>query len=398
MILKYSNIDPEKSSKDEIIEEIKRLSKIKDDNENLQMALKIFINSAYGAIGNQYFQCYNTDVAEAITAQGQDLLIYAMKSINKYFKDHWHKDTKLHSIMGITVSSQVINDVTVYGDTDSVYVSFEEVYKTVDVWHNEKYDPIKFIQLIYKNRLNEYFIKTHEMYAKKWNTENLHDFELEAISYSGIWLAKKKYVLNMAWKDGGKDGIYFEPQKKIYTKGIETSQSSYPQFARDSIYNLIKYIFDNGKDFDITVFMNKIKSIKSNFKLQNIENISLSRSLNDYEKYVLNDRSGLQLESKCPIQIKAAAIYNFKLNSSKYKNKYNLIKSGNKIKYYYVKGQSKDWEVFGYIQGNYPIEIAPDFDYDTMFEHCILNPINRFMDVIGKVKIPSNLVFTKSLW
>ena len=106
----------------------------------------------------------------------------------------------------------------------------------------------------------------------------------------------------------------------------------------------------------------------------------------------------MQLESKCPIQIKAAAIYNFKLNSSKYKNKYNLIKSGNKIKYYYVKGQSKDWEVFGYIQGNYPIEIAPDFDYDTMFEHCILNPINRFMDVIGKVKIPSNLVFTKSLW
>ena len=173
MILKYSNIDPEKSSKDEIIEEIKRLNKIKDDNENLQMALKIFINSAYGAIGNQYFQCYNTDVAEAITAQGQDLLIYAMKSINKYFKDHWHKDTKLHSIMGITVSSQVINDVTVYGDTDSVYVSFEEVYKTVDVWHNEKYDPIKFIQLIYKNRLNEYRVLKYYSDMHKAQNENI---------------------------------------------------------------------------------------------------------------------------------------------------------------------------------------------------------------------------------
>lgn len=120
MNLKYCNIDPEDSSIDEIKQEIIRLKKIKDDNENLQMALKIFINSAYGAIGNQYFQCYNTDVAEAITTQGQDLLMYAIDSINKYFKEEWHLDVELHDKIGIRVLHQLTGNAVKYGDTDSV--------------------------------------------------------------------------------------------------------------------------------------------------------------------------------------------------------------------------------------------------------------------------------------
>lgn len=398
MKLKYCNIDPNNSSIDEIKQEIIRLKKIKDDNENLQMALKIFINSAYGAIGNQYFQCYNTDVAEAITTQGQDLLMYAINSINNYFKEEWHLDKELHDKLGIKVLHQLTGDAVKYGDTDSSYVSFEEAYDSVIEWKNGKIDPIEFIRLVYKHRLNDYFIKMHEKYAKKWNTENLHEFEMESISYAGIWTSKKKYVLDMAWKDGGENGIYYKPQQKIYTKGIETSQSSYPTFARESLFSLIKFIIEKGKNFDTTVFMNKIKALKSDFKLQNIENISLSRNVNDYEKYVLNDRNGLELESKCPIHVKAAAIHNYKLNNSKYKSKYNLIKSGNKIKYYYVKDESKSWEVFGYAQGNFPAEIAPNFDYDLMFSNCILDPINRFMEALGKPKIPYNLVSVKTLF
>lgn len=121
MNLKYCTIDPENSSIDEIKQEIIRLKKIKDDNENLQMALKIFINSAYGAIGNQYFQCYNTDVAEAITTQGQDLLMYAINSINAYFKEKWHIDTELHDKLGIRVLHQLTGDAVKYGDTDSIF-------------------------------------------------------------------------------------------------------------------------------------------------------------------------------------------------------------------------------------------------------------------------------------
>lgn len=117
MNFKYCQIDPNTASISELKEEIQRLTKVKGDFENLQMALKIFINSAYGAIGNQYFQCYNPDVAEAITLQGQDLLKNAIKHTNNYFKNIWHKDKELHSKMGITIKGQVVKDVVVYGDS-----------------------------------------------------------------------------------------------------------------------------------------------------------------------------------------------------------------------------------------------------------------------------------------
>ena len=285
----------------------------------------------------------------------------------------------------------IANDILIH-NTDSEYISFEEVYKSVDSWE-EKHDPIEFIKLIYKHRLKEYFDVMHERYAAKWNTTNLHEFELEAISYAGIWLAKKKYVLDGAWKAAGKDGIYFEPQTKLSPKGIEIAQTSYPKFVRDSIKDLIDYMFVHGKELDMTDFMSKIKKIKERFKLENIENISLLKNVN-----VLNDRNGLELVPKCPLNVKAAAIHNYLLNNSKYKSKYNLIKAGSKIKYYYVKQQSKEWEVFGFIPNEFPMEIAPQYDHDLMFEKCILDPINRFMEALGKTRIPNNLVFVKALW
>jgi len=119
MKFNYCKINPDTATKKELEKEINRLNHLMHDYDNTQMALKIFINSAYGAIGNQYFQCYNPDVAEAVTLQGQDMIKYAKAHVNKYFKDYWHKDKKLHDKIGITVIGKVLNDVVIYGDTDS---------------------------------------------------------------------------------------------------------------------------------------------------------------------------------------------------------------------------------------------------------------------------------------
>ena len=76
-------------------------------------AIKILINSVYGAFGNQYFYFFNIDIAQSITLQGQDMIKFANKAINFYFKERWHLDTKLHKELGI--DSYVVNKVKILG-------------------------------------------------------------------------------------------------------------------------------------------------------------------------------------------------------------------------------------------------------------------------------------------
>jgi len=74
---------------------------------NFQLVRKIQLNSAYGAIGNQYFRYYSTELAEAITLSGQLSIQWIGQELNKY----------LNKIIGTTDVDYVIAS-----DTDSVYL------------------------------------------------------------------------------------------------------------------------------------------------------------------------------------------------------------------------------------------------------------------------------------
>jgi len=115
---KYAKLTNEPTHK-EIDKEIKRLQRLANTYNNEQMGIKIFINSIYGACASVYFVCYNPDLAEAITLQGQDIIKFSALVLNKYFKEIWHKDKKLHEKLGLTKVEKVEHDVSVYGDTDS---------------------------------------------------------------------------------------------------------------------------------------------------------------------------------------------------------------------------------------------------------------------------------------
>ena len=67
-----------------------------------QGAIKILINSIYGAFGNKWFYFYNPDIAQSITLQGQDMIKFANKAIDFYFKNKWHLDSELHSKLKIS--------------------------------------------------------------------------------------------------------------------------------------------------------------------------------------------------------------------------------------------------------------------------------------------------------
>jgi len=393
MELVYTKIDPKTATKEEIQNEINRLQQLANDKKNEEQAIKIFINSIYGALASIWFVGYNTKIAESVTLQGQDMIKYTIKILNRYFLEFWHKDKKLHKKLGIKQKvNKVLNNVVIYGDTDSTYITFGEVLKSC----NWKEEPIEFINKIYEYRLKEYLEKAFEKYAEKYNTENLQVLELEKISKSSIILAKKKYVLDLVWKD---PGIYYKPQSKIISKGVEIVQSSTPNFARKKLNELLKYIFKEGKNLNMKEFVKKLTKIKDEFKYSNIEEISKTTSITNYQKYISQDQKKLVIQSSCPIHVRAAGVYNFLLNNSKFKRKYQLIKAGDKIRWYFAKDNNKiNQDVFAYQPGSFPYEFAPDVDYDKQFSKTIIEPLNRFITAIGFNSIPSNLITTMSLF
>ncbi len=395
---KHSVINPETSSPEEIKAEIKRLSLLMNLKKNDEQAIKIFINSIYGATASPYFVGYNVKIAEAITLQGQEVRAFGAKIFNRYLTEFWHRDKELHAKLGITKVAKVAKEPAVYGDTDSVYVTFEDVVNGCD-WDK---DPRDLILQIYKHRLKEYIEKSYAIYATQTGTVNLQDLELETISYSAIFLKKKKYCLDLAWKDGAGSGITYEMQQKIKAVGVEIVQSSTPVFARNKLKDLLKIIFREKNKLNLRKFADLLKQEKASFMLDTVENISSSSSISDYEKGIADDRTKLVINSHCPMHVRAAGYHNFLLNQSKWKNKYQLIKSGDKIKYYYAKtsimiGDNGE-NVFGYLPGNYPVEMAPAIDYDLQFAKSIVDPINRFISAIGLPKISSELIVRTQLF
>lgn len=395
MELKYTKINLETATREEIQAEIDRMQKQSYEWKNEEQAIKLTINSIYGAMGNKWLVCFDPEVAETVTLQGQDLIKFAEVVVNAYFAKFWHLDKELHAKLGLTTVGEVKKPVNIYIDTDSCYVCFDEVVQSCD-WQSKFESPKEFILAINKERLKPYLQKQFDIYAKKWNTVNQQDFELETISASGIWLAKKKYILDKVWEDG----INIEPLTEIVHKGIELAQSSTPTFARKNLTELVKYVLTQKKSLDKKVFTQKLREIKDEFRLADPDTVSSGRSVNDYSKWIINDTTSFEVAKAPPIHVRAAGYYNYMLNkNAEMKQKYEMIRSGDKIKFYYVATKSSNEnDVFAYHPGNYPYEFAPPINYDLMFEKTILDPMNRIIKSMGQGNVPPGLQIIHALF
>jgi len=353
-----------------------------------EQSVKLMLNSIYGAFGNPYFYFFNVDIAETITLQGKDAILYTEILLNKYFKEFWHKDIEVHQKMGIVVSGRIEKPVGIYIDTDSIYVKFEEIIKK-STWEGSEKD---FILKLYELRLSDYIAKILQKYADDNNAENFLSFEMESIAKNAIWLAKKNYMQNIIWKD---PDIHFDSLTKISAKGFEIIKSSAPSFARKQLKDLLIYIFSVEK-LNMKDFAKLLKEVKRQFKLADIDKISFSKNVNNYQKYILNDLTEFEFGSKCPIGVRAAGYHNYLLNNSGLKGKYQPVGNGKKLKMYHA--ADKVCDVFSYEPGEYPYEFAPPIDYDVQFEKTILDPINRVITAMGFKGFDSNLIYTTSLF
>ena len=244
-------------------------------------------------------------------------------------------------------------------------------------------------------RYGGYFKQCLENYAASFGVENKEDFELEKISESIINIAKKKYIQHIVHEDG----INFDPMTYIFPKGVELVRSSTPLFARDKIVDIVRYLFSNPDTFNIKELLKLVKNLRKEFELADIDDIAMQSSCSNYDAKIIDDKVlPLRYVNGAHFAVKCSAYHNYLLNENKsLQNKYEFIKSGTKIKYYVCKDKTVN-DMFGYIRGSYPIEIAPEIDYDAQFSKAILSPINSIIEPLGLPEITSRLTIVMDIF
>lgn len=414
---KFYSIDPETCSMEELKAAIDECQNKEDFYHTMEQSTKVFINSVYGAMASQFYQCNNVNIAESITLQGQDLIKYSVRIINEYFREKWHLDFTAHENIAnhlkekfpdfdketflrqckIGLSMSATDTLQVYGDTDSAYITLQPLVKLCDITIDMETD---FILGVNKYILDDYLAKAFDEYARMFNCEkNLEVFELEKVARSVVMLAKKKYIMDISWKE---PDVHVAPLHSLVFKGIEVIQGATPGFCRDMMKDFIKFMLEkinveSKPTYDAII--RKLKEIKTKFSLQSPNEISKSFAMADYEKYVIDDKNQLVFSDvTTPMHVRAAAYYNFTLQNSakKYKSKYGLLKKGDKVKFYYTKNPNAD--VFGFAPNEYPVEFAPAMNIDEQFEKMILAPLNRIIVASGYPEVSGALTYSAGLW
>ena len=327
---------------------------------NIQMARKIQLNSAYGAIGNQYFRYYKLANAEAITLSGQVSIRWIENRMNKYL----NKVLKTDAV-----------DYVIASDTDSIYLNMGPLVESVYQGREKTTEGVvTFLNKVCEMELEPYIDRCYQELADYVNAYDQKMFmKRENIAERGIWTAKKRYILNV-WDS---EGVRYE-EPKLKMMGIEAVKSSTPAPCRTMIKEGLKLMM-NGTEEDVIDFIDKCRV---DFKNLPPEEIAFPRSVSDVVKY----RSHADIYSKgTPIHCRGALLYNHYVKEKKLTNKYSLINNGEKIKFLYLKKPNIIQEnVISFIQ-DFPTELGLDkyIDYDLQFEKSFVEPLKSILDAIG---------------
>jgi DNA polymerase elongation subunit (family B) len=343
----------EKKKSKELEKEIARCN-------NIQMAKKISLNSAYGAIGNQYFRYYKLENAEAITLSGQVSIRWIEAKMNTYI----NKLLKTNDV-----------DYVIASDTDSIYLNMGPLVETVYKGREKTTEGIvSFLDKVASLELEKYIEGAYQELADYVNAyDQKMQMKRENIADRGIWTAKKRYILNV-WNSEGV--AYTEPKLKMM--GIEAVKSSTPAPCRQMIKDALKLMM-NGTEEEVIEF---IDNARKEFKKLSPEQISFPRSASDVNKY----KSSASIYAKgTPIHVRGALLFNHYIKEAKLTNKYSLIQNGEKVKFVYLKKPNTIHEnIISFIQ-EFPKELNLDkyIDYDLQFEKAFLEPLKIILDAIG---------------
>ena len=326
---------------------------------NIQMAKKISLNSAYGAVGNEYFRYFRIENAEAVTLSGQLSIRWIEGKVNAYM----NKVLKTNDV-----------DYVIASDTDSIYLNMGPLVETVYKGREKTTESVvTFLDKICKVEFEKYIESSYQELAEYVNAyDQKMQMKRENIAERGIWTAKKRYILNVWDSEGVR---YSEPKLKIM--GLEAVKSSTPAPCRTMIKEAFKIIMTKTED-DMIEF---IDNSRKKFYSLPPEDISFPRTANNISKY---KSSNSIYEKGTPIHIRGVLLYNYYIRKNKLDNKYPVINNGEKIKFCYLKKANPIHEnVISFIQ-QFPKElnITKYVDYELQFDKSFLDPLKTILQCI----------------
>jgi len=325
---------------------------------NLQLAKKVSLNSAYGALGSQYFRFYDLRQALAVTMAGQLSIRWIENKLNGY--------------MNKLLKTE--DDYVIASDTDSIYLKLGPLVHKVFSKDTPTDKVIAFMDKVCEDKLQPFIDESYsELASYVFAHSQKMQMKREALSDKGIWTAKKRYILNVYNNEGV---AYKEPQLKVM--GLEMVKSSTPSVVRGKMKEIIKVIL-NGTEEDVHKF---IADFKQEFNKLEPEDIAFPRGVSDFKQY--HDSTTIYRKST-PIHSKGALIYNHFLKQQKLDKKYPLINEGEKIKFVYLRSPN----TLNQSVISFPSRIPKEFDidkfvdYETQFSKTFVEPIKIILDCLG---------------
>lgn len=326
---------------------------------NLQSAMKILLNSAYGGIGNQYFQFFDLRIAEAITYSGQLVIQWVEQELNKLLNKMF--DTGDF-------------DYCVAIDTDSNYYTLD---KLVEKRYGKEYDVQEVVNFVdkFSSEVILPFIKSkYDEIAEYTNSyENRMVMEREVIAENAVWTSKKHYIMAV-WDS---EGVRYS-DFKMKVLGMQSVQSSTPEVCRKSLEHVYKLILQEDEEGIIDY----LAKFKKDYKKFSVEQISSPKNVNHIDKWVVPDTI---YKSGCPQHTRAAINHNMMVAKKELTSKIDYIKEGTSIAYVALKEPNPSGT---YVIG-YESFLPDDFglhkyvDYRAQYEKTFNKPITDMLDIIG---------------
>lgn len=323
-----------------------------------QMAAKILMNSLYGASGNVYFRFHDKRIAEGITMTGQYIIRYVAKKLNLFLN-------KLCDTKDVEFSF--------YSDTDSTYLTLNHV---VDKFFKDKKDveKVELLDKICNDKISTVIDQACKEISDKLNFfDNKITFKREVIADNGIWIAKKRYALNVH----NSEGIQYTPPK-LKVLGMEIVRSSTPASVRDALKEAVSIVLTKNES-DLRTY---VQNLEDRWLKLKYSDIAFPRSVNNISKYFDNNSI---YKKGTPIHVRGALLFNHLLNVKNIGHLYQKIQEGDKIKFLYLKEPNPLNSHVITFNGEIPEQFGINnyINYDLMFEKAFLEPLNTLVQIVG---------------